>query len=120
MKLTHFGHACVLVETDGARILIVASHWRSAFEREAHEAVGRAAGLGDAELAAIRDGVAPELDDEHERAAVELCRALVDGDHRRPHLAGRAARAALAHSRRARGRVRGRGTPARQERHWQE
>jgi 4-carboxymuconolactone decarboxylase len=37
-------------------ILVVAAHWRSGFERYAHEAVGRAAGLTDAELAAIRDG----------------------------------------------------------------
>jgi 4-carboxymuconolactone decarboxylase len=34
-------------------ILVVAAHWRSGFEWYAHEAVGRAAGLGDAELAAI-------------------------------------------------------------------
>ena len=37
-------------------ILVVAAHWRSAFEWYAHEAVGRSAGLGDAELAAVRDG----------------------------------------------------------------
>ena len=37
-------------------ILVVAAHWRSDFERYAHEAVGRAAGLTDADLAAIRDG----------------------------------------------------------------
>ncbi len=37
-------------------ILVVAAHWRSGFEWYAHEAVGRSAGLGDAELAAIRDG----------------------------------------------------------------
>jgi alkylhydroperoxidase family enzyme len=37
-------------------ILVVAAHWRSDFEWYAHEAVGRSAGLGDAELAAIRDG----------------------------------------------------------------
>jgi 4-carboxymuconolactone decarboxylase len=37
-------------------ILVVAAHWRSGFERYAHEAVGRAAGLADADLAAIRDG----------------------------------------------------------------
>jgi 4-carboxymuconolactone decarboxylase len=37
-------------------ILVVAAHWRSGFERYAHEAVGRAAGLTDADLAAIRDG----------------------------------------------------------------
>jgi 4-carboxymuconolactone decarboxylase len=37
-------------------ILVVAAHWRSDFERYAHEAAGRAAGLSDPELAAIRDG----------------------------------------------------------------
>jgi 4-carboxymuconolactone decarboxylase len=37
-------------------ILVVAAHWRSDFEWYAHEAVGRAAGLDDAELAAVRDG----------------------------------------------------------------
>jgi len=37
-------------------ILVVAAHWNSDFERYAHEAVGRAAGLTDADLAALRDG----------------------------------------------------------------
>ena len=37
-------------------ILVVATHWQSAFEWYAHEAVARSAGLGDAELAAVRDG----------------------------------------------------------------
>ncbi len=37
-------------------ILVVAAQWQSAFEWYAHEAVARAVGLGDAELAAIRDG----------------------------------------------------------------
>ena len=36
-------------------ILAVAAHWRSAFEWYAHEAVARAAGLGETELAAILD-----------------------------------------------------------------
>jgi 4-carboxymuconolactone decarboxylase len=42
-------------------ILVVAAHWRSGFEWHAHEAVGRAAGLGDAELAALREGRHAEL-----------------------------------------------------------
>jgi 4-carboxymuconolactone decarboxylase len=42
-------------------ILVVAAHWRSDFEWYAHEAVGRAAGLGDAELAALREGRHAEL-----------------------------------------------------------
>jgi 4-carboxymuconolactone decarboxylase len=37
-------------------ILVVAAHWRSDFERYAHEAVARAAGLTDTDLAAIRHG----------------------------------------------------------------
>jgi 4-carboxymuconolactone decarboxylase len=37
-------------------ILVVAAHWRSGFEQYAHEAVGRAAGLTDPELTAIRNG----------------------------------------------------------------
>jgi 4-carboxymuconolactone decarboxylase len=37
-------------------ILVVAAHWRSAFEWYAHEAVGRSAGLDDADLDAVRDG----------------------------------------------------------------
>src|ERR1700712_1255303 len=43
-------------------ILTVAAHWDSAFEWSAHESVGRAAGLTDAELASLREGVVPELD----------------------------------------------------------
>ncbi|WP_433146291.1 carboxymuconolactone decarboxylase family protein [Actinomadura nitritigenes] len=41
------GRACEMA------VLVVAAHWDSAFERTAHEAVGRAAGLTGAELAAI-------------------------------------------------------------------
>jgi 4-carboxymuconolactone decarboxylase len=37
-------------------ILVVAVHWRCDFEWYAHEAVARSAGLGDAELAAVREG----------------------------------------------------------------
>ena len=42
-------------------ILVVAAYWRSDFEWYAHEAVARSAGLGDAELAAVRDGRHAEL-----------------------------------------------------------
>jgi 4-carboxymuconolactone decarboxylase len=42
-------------------ILVVAAHWHSAFEQYAHEAVARSAGLGDAELAALRGGRHGEL-----------------------------------------------------------
>ncbi|MWA05189.1 carboxymuconolactone decarboxylase family protein [Actinomadura sp. LD22] len=61
-------------------ILVVAAHWDSAFERTAHEAVGRAAGLTDAELAAIAGGAPLDLDDPAEAAALRLARALVAGD----------------------------------------
>lgn len=37
-------------------ILAVAAHWDSAFERYAHEPIGRAAGLTDAEIAAVGAG----------------------------------------------------------------
>jgi len=61
-------------------ILIVAAHWHSAFEQHAHEAVGRAVGLNQAELEAVRSGGLPVLSDPSEAAIAELCRALVDGD----------------------------------------
>ncbi|WP_181803362.1 carboxymuconolactone decarboxylase family protein [Streptomyces shenzhenensis] len=58
-------------------ILIVAAHWDSAFEQYAHEPIGQAAGLSDAQLTAIRSGAAPELSDPTEAAAVDLVTALV-------------------------------------------
>jgi 4-carboxymuconolactone decarboxylase len=61
-------------------VLVVAAHWDSAFEREAHEAVGRAAGLSDAELADLREGRRPPLEDTREVACWTLTRALVAGD----------------------------------------
>lgn len=61
-------------------ILAVAARWDSAFERHAHEAVGRACGLTDDELEVLRAGGDPDLADEHERAALRLTRALLDGD----------------------------------------
>ena len=60
-------------------ILLVAAHWDSAFEREAHEAVGAAAGLTDAELSALRSGdILPFRGDEGVVAAVTA--QLVSGD----------------------------------------
>ncbi len=61
-------------------ILIVAARWRSAFERQAHEGVGRAIGVTDRELAEIWAGGVPELADEHERAAAHLVFAMARGD----------------------------------------
>jgi 4-carboxymuconolactone decarboxylase len=61
-------------------VLVVAAHWDSAFERESHEAVGRAVGLSDAEVEAVREGRVPPLADPEEAAALTLTRALVAGD----------------------------------------
>jgi 4-carboxymuconolactone decarboxylase len=62
-------------------ILAVAAHWNSAFERFAHEPIGRAAGLSTAEIEALRSGGMPELADEAERAALGFVLALLrDGD----------------------------------------
>ncbi len=60
-------------------ILVVAGHWACEFEQYAHEAAGRAAGLTEAELAAVRAGEEPALADPAERAAVRTVRALVQG-----------------------------------------
>ena len=60
-------------------ILLVAAHWDSAFEREAHEAVGAASGLTHDELAALRDGdVTVFAGDEAIVAAVTV--QLLEGD----------------------------------------
>lgn len=61
-------------------ILVVAAHWQSAFEQEAHEAIGRSVGLADAELRAIARREEPPLADGYELACITLTRALVDGD----------------------------------------
>jgi 4-carboxymuconolactone decarboxylase len=62
-------------------ILVVAAHWRSDFEWYAHEAVGRSAGLGDAELTAVRDGRHGALA-EREAAALVLRGDLDDAEYR--------------------------------------
>jgi 4-carboxymuconolactone decarboxylase len=61
-------------------ILVVAAAWDNAFERAAHEAVGRAAGLTGAEMAAIAGRTPLDLDDPHEAAVLRLTRALVAGE----------------------------------------
>lgn len=61
-------------------ILVVASHWRSAFEQEAHEAIGRSVGLTDAELRAIAGHEEPPLADPFEAACITLTREMVGGD----------------------------------------
>ncbi|MFC7326619.1 carboxymuconolactone decarboxylase family protein [Marinactinospora rubrisoli] len=57
-------------------ILVVAAHWDSAFERHAHEAVGAHVGLTEAELAAVRTGGDPRLDDPVEATVVRTARLL--------------------------------------------
>ena len=61
-------------------ILTVAARWDSAFERSAHESVGRAAGLSAEEMSAIRAGGVPALDDPREQACAHLARSMVEGD----------------------------------------
>jgi 4-carboxymuconolactone decarboxylase len=56
-------------------ILIVAHAWNCGFEIYAHEAVGRAAGLDDSELAALRWGDYEQLP-EHERLVAKTSAAL--------------------------------------------
>lgn len=66
--------------TDRARevaILLVGHAEDSPFEVYAHEAVGRAAGLDDAELAALRDGRVDDLRGEDERAVARVTATLL-------------------------------------------
>jgi 4-carboxymuconolactone decarboxylase len=57
-------------------ILAVAYAWDSDFERHAHEAAGRSAGLTDEELAAVRGSRFGELADTYERTVVATAHAL--------------------------------------------
>lgn len=61
-------------------ILQVATAYDSDFERYAHEAVGRAAGLSEDELAALRAGTFTSTDPV-EQASADLCSSLL-GRHR--------------------------------------
>jgi 4-carboxymuconolactone decarboxylase len=58
-------------------ILMVAADWRSAFEREAHEALGRTAGLTEDVIATLATGTAPPLSDERENALVTFVQQLL-------------------------------------------
>uniref|UniRef100_UPI0035C94508 carboxymuconolactone decarboxylase family protein n=1 Tax=uncultured Amnibacterium sp. TaxID=1631851 RepID=UPI0035C94508 len=58
----------------------VSAAWDSAFERHAHEAVGRSIGLTEDDLAALRDGEVPSSADDAERARLEVVQALLRGD----------------------------------------
>ncbi|MBZ5739553.1 carboxymuconolactone decarboxylase family protein [Nocardioides mangrovi] len=59
-------------------ILAVATSWDSEFERYAHEAVGRAAGLSEEEIVALRDLPALTPTDVREAAALDVVRALLE------------------------------------------
>jgi len=75
-------------------ILAVAAHWDSAFERYAHEAIGRVVGLSEDIIAALRAGTEPPLTDLTEQVAYRVARALLahrdlddaDFDHARSEL----------------------------------
>jgi 4-carboxymuconolactone decarboxylase len=65
--------------TDRAReiaILVVAAVWDSAFERRAHQAVGRSVGLSEAELVALGERRIEALTDEREYAVARAALAL--------------------------------------------
>jgi 4-carboxymuconolactone decarboxylase len=61
-------------------ILMVAARRASAFERDTHEPIGRAAGVTEDEIVVLREGGVPVVDDPHERACLDVTRALLDGD----------------------------------------
>ena len=61
-------------------ILTVAARWDCAFERAAHESVGRAVGLSTEEMSEIRAGRVPALEDAHELACAHLASGMVNGD----------------------------------------
>jgi 4-carboxymuconolactone decarboxylase len=58
-------------------ILVVAQAWNSAYERTAHEEIGRDAGLTEHEIEALRAGVDPGFTDERDRVAYSVVRSLV-------------------------------------------
>lgn len=60
-------------------ILLVAAHWDSEFERESHEAVARALGFSEDELAAIRAHDVSGFDVDERRVGVAVI-DLLDGD----------------------------------------
>lgn len=62
-------------------ILCVAAHEQSAFEKSAHEAMGRSAGLTDQEMSAIASSLPLALSDPIEACVLSASRALLkDGD----------------------------------------
>lgn len=61
-------------------ILMVAQHWDSGFMRYSHEAVGRHAGLTDAEVAALREGRWDVFEGEERLIARTSLLLATDGD----------------------------------------
>jgi len=62
-------------------ILIVSAEWDSAFERHAHEAVGRSVGLSDGEIEALRVRDFARLENDHEQLLARSTQQLLtDGD----------------------------------------
>ncbi|MBB5080041.1 carboxymuconolactone decarboxylase family protein [Nonomuraea endophytica] len=57
--------------------LVVANHCDSAFERQAHERLARDLGFTEEQLASLRAGAQPSLDDEEEATVHRIARALV-------------------------------------------
>lgn len=82
-KLQDLG-AAIRYETDLTNrereiaILVVATIWDSAFERYAHEAVGRRVGLSEDELAGLRVGDRNMLSDGRERLVADTCAKLAE------------------------------------------
>lgn len=59
-------------------ILLVAARWDSAFERAAHTATGRAAGLTEVEISLLNKGLPPPVTDPDEACALAVVRRLLD------------------------------------------
>ena len=60
-------------------ILVIAQHWNADYVRQAHIRAGKAAGLSDEIIDAIRAGRDPKLTDGHEHAVHRFAAALVAG-----------------------------------------
>jgi 4-carboxymuconolactone decarboxylase len=70
-------HSAVAPRARELVILTVAAHHSSRFERDAHEAVGRAVGLTEAEIRAVREGRVPALADLVEDASLRFAKSVI-------------------------------------------
>lgn len=59
-------------------ILLTGAHWRAQYEWFAHEPMARKAGVPDAVIGAIKEGILPEFTDPADSAAYGLIRELLD------------------------------------------